>query len=188
MVRDAAATRARILDAAVTEFAEHGLAGARVDRIAAHAKANKQLLYAHFGGKEALFDAAIEASLGALLDAVPFDASDLPAYAVALHDFVVAHPDLLRLARWHALERPGVLVSLPAAATSTLAKLDALAAAQRDGRVDDVLPPEQLLALVVTIAQGGSVDELPAELVTDAHLAARRDAIAHAVRRLTTPG
>ena len=34
-VRDPEATRARIFEAAVAEFARHGIAGARIDRIAA---------------------------------------------------------------------------------------------------------------------------------------------------------
>ena len=55
------ATADRILDAAIEEFVEHGLAGARVDRIAVRAGANKQLLYRHFGNKEGLFDAAVRA-------------------------------------------------------------------------------------------------------------------------------
>ena len=53
------ATPDRILDAAIDEFVDHGLAGARVDRIAERAGANKQLLYRHFGSKEGLFDAAM---------------------------------------------------------------------------------------------------------------------------------
>ena len=55
------ATPERILDAAIEEFVEYGLAGARVDRIAERAGANKQLLYRHFGNKDGLFDAAIRA-------------------------------------------------------------------------------------------------------------------------------
>lgn len=59
-VRDADASRARILDAATAEFAAHGLAGARVDGIAAAAGANKRMLYYYFGNKEALFIAVLE--------------------------------------------------------------------------------------------------------------------------------
>jgi AcrR family transcriptional regulator len=55
------ATPDRILEAAIEEFVEHGLAGARVDRIAERAAVNKALLYRHFGSKEGLFDAAIRA-------------------------------------------------------------------------------------------------------------------------------
>ncbi len=56
-----APTPDRILEAAIEEFVEHGLAGARVDRIAERAGANKQLLYRHFGSKDGLFDAAVRA-------------------------------------------------------------------------------------------------------------------------------
>jgi AcrR family transcriptional regulator len=57
--RDAEASRARILEAATEEFATHGLAGARVDRIAERARANKRMLYYYFGNKEALFLAVL---------------------------------------------------------------------------------------------------------------------------------
>src|SRR5206468_2856222 len=48
-------TREKILAAAFTEFAGHGLAGARVDRIARSAGINKRMLYHYFGAKESLF-------------------------------------------------------------------------------------------------------------------------------------
>ncbi|WP_217146124.1 TetR family transcriptional regulator, partial [Streptomyces sp. AC627_RSS907] len=51
MPPDSTATKARLLAAARAEFARHGVAGARVDRIAAAAKANKRLLYVYFGNK-----------------------------------------------------------------------------------------------------------------------------------------
>ena len=44
VTRDPERTRARILDAARDEFAAHGLGGARVDRIATNAGANKRML------------------------------------------------------------------------------------------------------------------------------------------------
>ncbi len=52
--------RLRILAAAKQEFANHGLAGARVDRIAAKADANKRMLYYHVGNKEDLYLAVLE--------------------------------------------------------------------------------------------------------------------------------
>ena len=58
--RDAARTQAAILAAATEEFARFGLAGARVDRIAERAEANKRMLYYYFGDKEALFLAVLE--------------------------------------------------------------------------------------------------------------------------------
>ena len=53
-------TRQKILDAALAEFASYGLGGARVDRIAQRAGANKRMLYYYFGDKEGLFLAALE--------------------------------------------------------------------------------------------------------------------------------
>ncbi len=58
--RDPEATREAILTAATDEFAEHGLGGARVDRIAERAGINKRMLYYYFGQKEDLFLAVLE--------------------------------------------------------------------------------------------------------------------------------
>jgi AcrR family transcriptional regulator len=58
--RDPEGMRLRILEAAKQEFAAHGLAGARVDRIAAKAGANKRMLYYHVGNKEELYLTVLE--------------------------------------------------------------------------------------------------------------------------------
>ena len=55
-----AETRARILEAALREFAALGMAGARMDQIAQAAGVNKALLYYHFESKEKLYVAALE--------------------------------------------------------------------------------------------------------------------------------
>ena len=55
-------SRSAILEAALVEFAAKGLAGARVDQIAARSKANKQLVYYYFGSKENLYSATLEAA------------------------------------------------------------------------------------------------------------------------------
>jgi AcrR family transcriptional regulator len=57
--RNPALTARDILVAAREEFCEHGFEGARVDRIAARAAANKRLLYHYFGNKEALYSAVL---------------------------------------------------------------------------------------------------------------------------------
>lgn len=59
-VRDAEATKARILEAAKREFARNGLGGARVDVIAEKARANKRMIYHYFQSKERLFQTVIE--------------------------------------------------------------------------------------------------------------------------------
>jgi TetR/AcrR family transcriptional regulator len=58
--RDPVATRKKLLTAARHEFARSGLAGARVDEIAARAGVNKQLVYHYFGDKDALYLAVLE--------------------------------------------------------------------------------------------------------------------------------
>lgn len=58
--RDAERTRSALLDAAVVEFGAKGLAGARVDVIAARAGVNKQLISYYFGGKQGLYEAILK--------------------------------------------------------------------------------------------------------------------------------
>ncbi|HTQ00849.1 MAG TPA: TetR/AcrR family transcriptional regulator [Casimicrobiaceae bacterium] len=58
--RDSERTQAAILAAATSEFARHGLGGARVDRIAQRARANKRMLYYYYGSKDGLFLAVME--------------------------------------------------------------------------------------------------------------------------------
>ena len=58
--RNPTATRQKLLAAARREFAASGLAGARVDEIAARAGVNKQLVYHYFGDKDALYLAVLE--------------------------------------------------------------------------------------------------------------------------------
>ncbi len=58
--RDPEGMRLRILEAAKLEFSAHGIGGARVDRIAENAGANKRMLYYHVGNKEDLYLAVLE--------------------------------------------------------------------------------------------------------------------------------
>jgi TetR/AcrR family transcriptional regulator len=53
-------SRAAILKAAVSEFAEHGIAGARTDAIAKSAHVNKALLYYYFKDKDSLYEAVLD--------------------------------------------------------------------------------------------------------------------------------
>lgn len=59
-LRDADRSQATILKAARDEFSEHGLGGARMDRIAERAGLNKRLIYYYFEDKERLFQAVLE--------------------------------------------------------------------------------------------------------------------------------
>jgi TetR/AcrR family transcriptional regulator len=61
-------TRTRILEAALSEFSAHGLAGGRTDQIASAAGVNKALLYYYFESKEKLYLAALEKAAGQVRD------------------------------------------------------------------------------------------------------------------------
>lgn len=153
MARDGEASRRRLLDAATAEFAEHGLAGARVDRIAAAAGVNKAQLYGWFGSKDGLFDAVFNDQLHRIVDAVPFTPADLPGYAVKLYDRYLTAPDLIRLTSWHRLERvtAGPLLN-SGTEVWTAPKLDGIAHAQEAGQVVADVRPDDVYALVIALA------------------------------------
>lgn len=188
MSPEAAATRARLLDAAFEEFARYGVAGARVDRIAARAQANKRLIYVHFGNKERLFEAVVDQTLGALTDAVAFTADDLPGYAGALFDHLVRHPRLLRVTLWQRLERPELARSQ--ALASYRPRVDALAARGTPHHPVDVLTLVLAVAgawLTVPYALRELAPEGGAGTWSPQRLAAHRAAVVAAVRGVVEP-
>ncbi len=140
------------MDAAVAEFAERGIAGARVDRIAASAGVNKSQMYSYFGSKDGLFDAVFHDQLEKIVDAVPFTVDDLPGYAARLYDSYVESPELLRLATWYRLERVPEGDLLASAEGHGDSKMRAITDAQRDGRIDPALAPLEVYSLITAIA------------------------------------
>ncbi|MEU6219496.1 TetR/AcrR family transcriptional regulator [Streptomyces sp. NPDC047022] len=97
-------TRAKLLEAAEAEFSEHGLAGARVDRIAERSGVNKQRIYAYFGNKEALFAAVMHKVYAHMSEAVPIPTTEegLRSYVGEVFDYH-RQSDLVRLLAWEGL-------------------------------------------------------------------------------------
>ncbi|PRY32415.1 TetR family transcriptional regulator [Umezawaea tangerina] len=184
----AQASRRRLLDAGAVEFAEHGIAGGRVDRISAEAKVSKAQLYAYYGSKEALFDAVLHDQVSGILDAAPLTAEDLPGYAVRLYDAYLDRPRLVRLATWARLERtPEGHLFTEADETP---KTDAIARAQRAGHVDPSLPPADVHSMVISLAMTWSPSSLTYTATTadaEADHDRRRASLAAAVRRAFGP-
>jgi len=97
-------SRAAILEAAVREFADHGIAGARTDAIAREARVNKALLYYYFKDKEELYGAVMEQAFSGLKNTV-FQVLDsdlrprekILAYAGAYFDFIASNAMYPRL-------------------------------------------------------------------------------------------
>ncbi|MGB9236016.1 MAG: TetR/AcrR family transcriptional regulator [Terriglobales bacterium] len=102
-------SRAAILRAAVAEFAEYGIAGARTDRIARAARVNKALLYYYFEDKDAIYEAVLDHVFNGLLERVmPVLESDLVPreklleYVGRYFDYIAANPRFPRVvqAEW----------------------------------------------------------------------------------------
>lgn len=185
-MRDAEATRRRIVAAAAAEFAQHGIAGARVDRIARAATTNKAQLYSYFGNKDALFDAIFARHVADTVDAAPLTPLDLPGYAVGLYDAYLRDPALVRLLTWARLERTPTGELFGHVPDHDVDNLRALADAQAAGvLVDDVAPADlwaMLIALAGTWAQAAIVHTASAEQAPAEH-DRRRAALALTTRR-----
>ena len=190
MPRDSRDTKRCIFDAATVEFATHGIAGARVDRIAAQAGANKQLIYTYFGDKRQLFEAVVAEHVRRFIEAVPFNAVDMPAWAGEVFDFFVEHPEVPQLGAWHALE-PGESAHRIAAIEGAIkARTQQIRRAQAGGLVDVSVGPAEMLTLVNAIVRAWVLappERSPAAGVTARSLQRRRSAVVETTRRLVTP-
>ncbi|NBE93437.1 TetR/AcrR family transcriptional regulator [Nonomuraea sp. KC401] len=150
--RDPERTKARILQAALQQFAAKGFAGARVSEIAASAGVNKQLISYYFGGKEGLYQALnarwhVEESTFA-------DPSSELAELVA--DYVRANSsrrDYGRLMLWQGLTDDGP--PDPAFVADVRRDLEHLRRRQQDGEFPADLDPGAVLVALFSMAAAG---------------------------------
>ncbi len=97
-------TRNNILDVATREFADKGLAGARIDEIAEQTNSSKRMIYYYFGGKDELYRAVLERCYANIRDrelanqfeAMPADEA-LRAHVGHTFDYQFNHPEFVRL-------------------------------------------------------------------------------------------
>lgn len=142
--RDAARSRAEVLDVAEEVFAEAGYSGARVDEIAARMSTTKRMIYYYFGSKEDLYVAVLERAYRGIREAEQaMDLGDLPPadavrrVAELTFDHHHRHPSFIRLVAieniHHAafLKRIGALRELGTPAASLLEEI--LARGRADG-------------------------------------------------------
>lgn len=177
-------SKRRLLDAATAEFARFGLAGSRVDRIAAEAHVNKAQLYGWYVSKDALFDAVFDEHLMQILHAVPVTGQDLPGYAVRLYDAYLERPELVRLSAWRRLERVPDGDLFAHLHGHDQQKLRSIGDAQRDGHVDPTLDPADVLSLVTAMSLTWSPLSLGVAATPDEDRAVherRKRALAHTV-------
>jgi AcrR family transcriptional regulator len=185
-VRDASGTKRRLLDAARYEFAQYGIAGGRVARVAAAAGCNKALIYAYFGSKDGLVDAAFAAHVRCHLDRVTFDGTDLPAYVGRLFDILEDDPTVVRLAAWYRLERSSGGGSA-AVISANETRLEVLREAQHEGRLTDRWDATAILVFVQSIAAAWATRSPEFSAQAAPPRAVRRVAVVQAVTRLIAP-
>ena len=160
--RDPARNQERILGAATEEFSRHGLGGARVDRIAARAGANKRMLYYYYGNKEALFLAVLEARYAHIRCAEPglrlddFDPVEGVRRLVAFTwNYYLKHPEFLTLLNSENLHRARHLKRSRqiAAMHSPLVALlkDLLERGARNGKFRNDVDPVQLYISIAAL-------------------------------------
>ncbi|MFG2598650.1 TetR family transcriptional regulator [Streptomyces sp. NPDC048462] len=195
MAWDTARTKRLLLEAAVEEFAEHGPTGARVDRVAAAAKVNKERIYQYFGGKEKLFTAVLASELAKAAEAVPLPApgeGDLGDFAGRLYDYHGAHPHLLRLLSWEGLRDGRAPVAAETERAAHYAdKAAQIAALQLDGAVTADFEPGRLFGAAFALATWWLTMPQLARMAlsgADGSPEATRDALVRMVRALTDPG
>ena len=168
--------RDEILAAARAEFAQYGLAGARIDRIARAASASKERLYAHFGDKEALFREVVAADSAEFFRAVVLRPDAVPEFVGDVFDLAQSRPEHLRMITWAHLE--GFPLDQPEVNAERVPDqaIAALERAQSEGHVDPAWEPQQLLVLLFAIGLGWAHWPDPGTATTDTGVIARRRA------------
>ncbi|NUP25873.1 MAG: TetR family transcriptional regulator [Nocardia sp.] len=172
------ATRDRILAAAKAEFAEYGVAGARINRIAAAAQASKDRLYAYFPGKSELYAAVTEQWTRQTTAETALRADDLPGYVGRLFDHFLTHPENARLQAWADLEPADDRIEQVLRRTVD-PKLAEIRRAQREGVISADIGAPMLLRMLTELARTTAVHAGPAERIEE-----RRSAVVLAARRL----
>lgn len=170
--------RGEILAAARAEFAQYGLAGARIDRIARAASASKERLYAHFGDKETLFRDVVAADGAEFFRAVELRPDAVPEFVGGIFDLTQNRPEHDRMITWARLEGFPLDIAEFDEEHPPERAIAALEQAQADGHVDPAWDPQQLLVLLFAIALAWAHWPDPAAATTDTAVIARRRAAA----------
>jgi len=178
------ATRERILAAAQAEFAEHGIAGARINRIAAVANASKDRLYAYFPSKLDLYVAVTEQWSNRTTVETALRADDLPGYIGRLFDHFLGNPEHAKLQAWVELEPAADQRVEEVLGRAVEPKLAELRRGQHAGLITGEFHPAMLLRMLTDLARTTAT-------ASAAHRPGSRDnhrkALIRAAERLVSP-
>ena len=181
----------RILDAAMREFAKHGFAGARVERIVSRADVSPRSLYYHFGSKRGLYDAVRERLRSQHFNDFVRGVTDEPLADRLLANINVAMTprwqQWARMLMWEALD--GGADNSPYPEDTVPGDLLAIRAAQERGEIDPELDPHVLTLAFIAITFWPAMFPQSTKRVTqgmpeDELLKARRELVRALVERL----
>jgi AcrR family transcriptional regulator len=162
-LRDADRSQSTILAAARDEFAECGLGGARVDRIAERAGLNKRLIYYYFEDKESLFQAVLEQAYRDIrTEEMKLRLTDLEPVAAVRRlieftwDYYLAHPEFITLLNSANLHKARHLAESKRARELNSPLVETLATVlergRRDGSFRGGVDPVQLYVSIAGLA------------------------------------
>jgi TetR/AcrR family transcriptional regulator len=181
----------RILNAAMREFAKHGFAGARVERIVSRADVSPRSLYYHFGSKRGVYDAVRQRLRAQHFEDFVRGVTDEP-----LADRLLSNLDLAMTPRWQQWARmlmwealDGGADSAPYPEDTVPGDLLAIRAAQERGEIDSGLDPNLLTLTFIAITFWPtmfpqSTKRLTGGMPKDELLAARKELLRDLVQRL----
>lgn len=161
--RDPERTRAQLMEAALTEFGDHGFHGARVDRITKAVGCNARLLYHYFGSKEKLYIAALEHIFTDIraqerqlkLERLPPRAA-MERLVGFTFDFFDSNPLFVNLARNENLLEGRYIVQTDAVRASSQPLIDAITKIVKQGHIEGAFSrsydPLQLYVTIVALS------------------------------------
>jgi AcrR family transcriptional regulator len=195
-----AATRDDILQVATAEFARVGFEAASISAIAAQTRTSKRMLYYHFGGKEQLYAAVLEAAYARVRRVEPADGdarlepmAALRQYAEQAFDSFMHHQDFVRLVLFENLAGAQVVRRSKTIAAISADNLQSLETIVSAGRQAGVMRSDfRVLDLFLTVVgmcfhavsnRESVMASLRIDMLGDAESGLRRQLVAELVSR-----
>jgi len=167
-------TRQRLLDIAVQRFAVDGFRRTSVSDISREAGLTPAAAYAYFAGKEGLFQAAVDADAGALIEAARSAAAEgasareqLFLFVGELRERVDDHPLARRVLSGLEPEVAARLLTIPSLVALTAALADELTEAQAASDIRPDVDPAEIAVGLETIVLALLMAELQTGLTVE---------------------
>jgi AcrR family transcriptional regulator len=148
--------RERILRAAMEEFAEHGFSGARINRIAAAANLNKQLIYHYFDSKDGIYAAVLGEMLTSMHHSLD-TASDIRQLIRRQTGDPEARRAWSRMIAWEGLAGDRPVASAGERQESIHRQVQTIMRLQREGQLAADIDPRFALATIYAVGMAPHV-------------------------------